>query len=107
MELRVADRIVLMNLIAPVEGDVTKLRLVRALQGRLGFTEQELEALNFSQEGSRLSWKEDPDAPAVEIEITPKEQKLIATEFQKANALGKLTLQHLPLYEKFCPDEEN
>ena len=49
MELKVAERLMLMSLLAPIEGDITALRLVRSLQGQLGFNEEETAALAFKQ----------------------------------------------------------
>ena len=103
MELKTLERVLLLNILGPVEGDVTLLRLARSLRSKIGFTDAELETLEFKQEGPRLTWKPENDAGA-QIELTPKEQKVIATQLKNASAAGKLTMQHLTLYDKFCPE---
>jgi hypothetical protein len=106
MELKVAERLMLMNLLAPVEGDITALRLVRSLQEKLGFNEEETAALAFQQETpGRIAWKQEADVP-VEIEIGPAAKAIIANQLKKASATKSLTLQQLDLYEKFVKDEE-
>jgi hypothetical protein len=105
MELKVAERLMLMNLLAPVEGDITALRLVRSLQERLGFSEEESVALAFKQEEGRVAWLGAADVP-VEIEIGPAAQKIIANQLKRASATKSLSLQQLDLYEKFVKDEE-
>jgi len=104
MELRVAERLMLLNLLAPIEGDITALRLVRSLQGHLGFNDEETAALAFNQEQQgRIAWKQEADVP-VEIEIGSAAKAIIATQLKKASAAKSLTLQQLDLYEKFVGD---
>jgi len=106
MELRVAERLMLMNLLAPIEGDITALRLVRSLQGQLGFNEEETTALAFQQETpGRIAWKQEADVP-VEIEIGPAAKAIISNQLRKASATKSLSLQQLDLYEKFVEEEE-
>ena len=49
MEFQIAERIMLLNLLGPIEGDITALRVVRSLQGQLGFDDEETAALEFRQ----------------------------------------------------------
>lgn len=106
MELKVAERLMLMNLLAPIEGDVTALRIVRSLQGHVGFSEEETAALAFQQDTpGRIAWKQEADVP-VEIEIGPAAKAIIATQLKKASAQKSLTLQQLDLYEKFVEEDE-
>lgn len=107
MELAVADRIMLNALIAPMASDVLTLRLIRALQEELSFTDEETEALKFerSPDGKGVNW--DEEAPQTrEFTFSKVVHGLIVEQLQKANAAKSLTLQQLDLYEKFCPEEE-
>jgi len=106
MELKVAERLMLMNLLAPIEGDITALRLVRSLQVNLGFNEEETAALAFNQETpGRVAWKQEADVPT-EIEIGPAAKAIIATQLKKASAMKTLSLQQLDLYEKFVEEDK-
>jgi hypothetical protein len=106
MELKVAERLMLMNLLAPIEGDITALRLVRSLQVNLGFNEEETATLEFNQETpGRVAWKQEADVPT-EIEIGPAAKAIIATQLKKASATKSLSLQQLDLYEKFVEDDK-
>jgi hypothetical protein len=105
MELKVAERLMLLTLLAPIEGDVTALRVVRSVQEKLGFTDEENTALNFQQEGGQIRWQTAADVPT-EIEIGPAAKAIIANQLKKMNAAKRLSLQQLDLYEKFVKDEE-
>jgi hypothetical protein len=105
MELKVAERLMLMNLLAPIEGDITTLRIVRSLQEKLGFNEEESETLAFVQEEKQVRWKSEADVPT-EIEIGSGAKAIIATQLKKVNAQKGLTMQQLGLYEKFVEENE-
>ncbi len=100
MKLGVFERLILLN-IMPHEGDITTLRIVRDLQGALSFSEAEHSALQFDQDGGRMQWKAEADNPK-EVPVGAKAQALIAETLEKLSADGKLTMEHLPLYERFC-----
>jgi hypothetical protein len=104
VEFKVVERMMLLNLLAGAEGDVTMLRIVRDAQGKLGFREEELEALNIRQEGSQAMWNATADRP-VEIDIGRAAQKLITEKLGRLNAEKRLTLVQLDLYERFCPED--
>jgi len=105
MEFKAMERMMLLNLLKDAEGDVTMIRIVRDTQDKLGFSEEELEALNFRQEGTRMLWNAKADQP-VEIDIGKKATKLITEKLEGLNAEKKLTVPQLVLYDKFVEDED-
>lgn len=105
MEFRVAERMMLLNLLRDAEGDVTMLRIVRDTQSKLGFSEEELEALDIRQDATQMRWKGKADQP-VEIDLGRKATKLITEKLEQLNAEKKLTVPQLSLYDKFVEDED-
>lgn len=134
MKLAVYERIIVLNIL-PSEGDFVTLKLVRNLKENLGFSDEELEALNFHNEykcsecnaviikGSmelvgacpgcgkamestgKLFWNQDADKET-EIDISKKANELIANKLQELSDQKKLTDAHYSLYEKFIGDDE-
>src|SRR3972149_297196 len=98
MKLNVGDRLIALHIL-PVEGDITTLRILRDLKGRLSFTEEEHKLLQFKQVPGGQSWT--PEAVGdVEILMGPKALSMIAEAFERMNQAKKLTLEMLPTYEK-------
>jgi hypothetical protein len=100
MDFRVAERLQLLNVLAKYEGNLTTLRIVRDLQSALGFDESELAALKFEQGENFMRW--DPAADVVKaVEIGAAARGVIVSAFQKIEKRDQLTLELLPLYERF------
>jgi len=104
VELKVTERLMLMNLLAPIEGNITTLRIVRGLQEKIGFSDEENVALAFHREGKFLGWTETADVPT-EIDIGPGAKAIIASQLKSLNAQRALTMQQFDLYERFVEDE--
>jgi hypothetical protein len=103
MKLRVADRLILLNIL-PQEGDITTLRILRDLKGRLSFSEDELAALEIKSIDGGTFWKQDADKE-VEIEIGQKANGLICDAFRILNEQKKLRADFLPVYERFIKED--
>lgn len=95
MELGVAERIILLNIL-PREGDLTTLRIVRDLQTSLSFTEEEHKIYNFRVEDNKTFW--DNDDRKVEIGIGDKAMGIIREAIKRATALR---YEWLPLCDRF------
>ncbi len=105
MELKIAERIMLGAMLAPIAADVVTLRIVRQLQEELSFSEEEAGALELKTENGRVTWN--LDAPqSKEFEFKPTALRIIQEQLRKASATKSLTLQQLDLYDKFCPEDE-
>jgi len=104
MDLTVFDRLILLNVL-PKEGDITTLRIVRALRDSLSFSEEEHTALQFKHDGNNIAWKEEADV-AKDVVIGEKATDVIVSALRSLNKSKKLTEQHLGLYEKFIKTEE-
>ena len=105
MELKIAERIMLGAMLAPLAADVVTLRIVRHLQEEFSFSEEEAEALELKTEDGRVTWN--LDVPQTkEFEFKPAALRIIQEQLRKASASKSLTLQQLDLYDKFCPEED-
>jgi len=133
LKLTVYERIVLQNIL-PQEGDFITLKLVRKLKEALAFSEKEIAEINFRSHwkcpkcGKVEISAEMPKCPDCGIYMIPagsvtwdetKAKKVVKDVFMGAKMLalcestlkklsdeGKLTEQHMSLYEKFVEGEK-
>lgn len=110
MKLTVQERLTLGNMLAPMEGDFSTLKVVRKLRGDLSFSEAELKRWEIKQVpvdgGTALNWrtldsKNKPIDQDAEIEIGEKASAIIVLALSKLNEVKKLRQDHFSLYEKF------
>ena len=103
MKLNVYERLVLLGVI-PGQGDLATLRILFELRMRIAFPEQESEALNLRIDGAEWKWNKDADQNR-DIEIGPRGQRIIIDAFEALDKNKALTLQQLPVYERFIQPE--
>jgi len=133
MKLSVFERLTALNIL-PKEGDLVSLKLIRQLKENLGFTEDELEKLDFHYEykcdkcgftlkvkamqmpgechecagpmvlTGQVYWEHSEDGE-VEIDISRKAHELIANKLEELDKQKKLTEAHISLCEKFMEEE--
>ena len=100
MQLSVQERLALLGLL-PKEGDFLTLKVIRGLQEDLSFSEEEHAALKFEDiNDNQIVWLKAAD-PNKEFSFEPKATQIIVEAIEKANRAKKLTMEHLPIYEKF------
>ncbi len=99
MKLFVLDRLMLLQIL-PREGDITTLRIVRKLREDLSFSEEETAALKLANVDGRVQWEADADT-GKDVEVGPRAQKLIVETLEQLDKQKKITLDLLPLYDKF------
>lgn len=99
MELSVGERLVLM-MVLPPNGDLVTMKIVQKLRGDLGFDEGEIERFGIRNEEGQVLWDGDK-AEAKDIEIGPKAMEVVVRSLRELSEKKQLTLQHLPLCEKF------
>ena len=106
MQLTVQERFSLLNLL-PREGDFTTLKVIRELRENLSFSGEEHELLEFKSENEgRVSWEMDKD-PLKEFSFGRTQRQLLEDALKKADQTKKLTEDHLSVFEKFFPAEED
>ena len=104
MELTVFDRLILLNVLSAIEGDITTLRILRELKEGLSFGEKEHEALQFHQEGGQMRWKAEA-AEVKNVTMGDVARGLVAGRLKELNTQKKLREEHIPLYEKFVEEK--
>jgi hypothetical protein len=105
MDFSVEERLVLLQLLGKIEGNLLLVRQVRALQDIVGFSEADLTALEFKQEGTQVVWRKGAVAP-LSVTVSPSLHTAIGKLLQQLDAAGQLGMGHLSLCDKFLPAPE-
>lgn len=109
MNLNIPERIALLGVL-PQQGNVITLRIIRELQTRLSFTEEELEHYNIKNhtnpDGSaRVTWDPELTNEEKDISIGESAKGVIKGQLIKLNSQNQLHVTMIPLYEKFVEEE--
>lgn len=99
MNLSVQERLVLLGII-PSEGNFATLKILRDLQEKLSFTEEEHKSYKFVQDEMRVSWDIKVEQ-SKDIEIGEKASDIIVEALKKLDDEKKLKFDHFTLFEKF------
>ena len=109
MELDLPERIALLGIL-PHEGSLVTLRVIRELQSKVGFTEEEIERFGLKdtlKDGTMtINWNPALSTETKDIEIGEVAKALIVSRLKQLDSQGKLHIGMLPLYEKFVEDKE-
>lgn len=104
MLLTVKERLLLLNILPSESGYIT-LKVIRAQQDLLSFSDEELQRLGVKREGDMYTWDEGVDEP-VDIEISESARDIIKQALRQLDSGGQLKMEFLPLYEHFVEGEE-
>ena len=104
MKLSVQDRLLLLNTLGTYAGGITTVRIVSDLMRDLGFDEAEHKALGLKQVDGGVHWDKNGSAPK-DIDVGEKAISIIAEQLKKMDAAETLTMEYLPLYERFVEEE--
>jgi hypothetical protein len=99
-KLNVGERLIILQIL-PKEGNFATLRLIRELNGKVGFSADELIEFEVKQEGDKVSW----NAKGIEeipIDFKEKEIEIIEKELKKLDKESKLEFRHFSIFEKFA-----
>ena len=105
MELDVAERLVLLQLLRDVEGDLTTLRIIRDLKASLSFSEEEHKVHNFRQENG-LSFWDHPDKTK-DVDIGDKAMEMVRKRINELSAMKKLHIDALTVCERFLEEPDD
>ena len=104
MELRVKDRIVLLQIL-PKEGNFLTFKSVRELRDKLHFSEQDDQDFGIEEEDGQVKWSADKDVPR-EFTFSKMQREVVEkalTDLEKQNKLDDNTFD---LYAQFVEGEE-
>lgn len=87
------------------------LRIVRDLQSRLSFTEEEMKEYKMKNSTSpdgrvSITWDEDFNKETKDIEIGEVATGIIVKELKKLDAQQRLKMEAISLYEKFIEEKK-
>lgn len=99
MKLTLLERLNLLN-IMPEEGDLRTMRTIHRLRMDLAPTEQDVKAWEIVSEGNQIHWNAKKDTTA-EIQVGELGREIILERFKELDSQKKITLQMIPLYERF------
>lgn len=101
MELTIAERILILNLL-PQEGNVVTLRVVRDLQSELGFSDKEMKKLKIvSNPDGTITWPKEKAGVKKNIIFTEARWNIVKGEMEKLERAGRMRLNLISLYERF------
>lgn len=103
LSLNVFERLSILQALPPT-GNFITMRIVRDLQDKLSFTEEEIKDLEIKEAQNSVSWNQEGNK-SKEIEIGEKAMDIITKAFKTQDEEGKLSLRTLPLYEKLVLKE--
>lgn len=105
MKLTVPERIALLG-VMPAQGNVITLRIIKELQSKLSFTEEELKHYGIKNtthpDGNfTVSWNPELANETKDIGIGEVAEGIIAEQLKRLNSQDKLHVSMIPLYERF------
>ena len=101
MLLSIHDRLMVLNLL-PKQGDITMLRVIDETLKTVGFSDEEVESLDFKHDEGGTKWN-DTIGPK-EIAIGSAAAGLLRHALKKKNDDKALSLDEIPFYERIMED---
>ena len=101
MQLSVMERFVIQGLL-PQRASMTDLLIAKNIREAVGFTEDELVALEIKEDGGRVEWNPEAAAAIVkDVEFSGPQTALLVAALDKLDKDNELQIEHLSLCEKF------
>ena len=107
MKLTMRERLLILNIL-PEQGGVATIRIAHELRQSLAPNEEEWEKFDFRQgedDPGMLFWRQDIPQET-EVEIGKKALKLIKEALEKVDENEGVTIDLIPLFDKFVIDED-
>jgi len=101
VDLNVHDRIMLLGLLNSTHSNWTTLRLIKEFQMEIGFSQEDIEAFNLTQDGETTSWSGPAANDPVGFKMPSALKAVIVAELEKLDANNALTADHISLCEIF------
>lgn len=105
MKLNVPERVALLQIL-PAEGDFTTLKVLRGLQEKLGFSEEDHKKFKIVRMADRVQWDPKEGVKDIEIELGDKAKEIVKEALLELDKTKKLRPEHFTVYEKFVQDKK-
>lgn len=99
MKFTVLERLTMLNLLPPAEGNLLHVKIVHDVRLNIAFSEEDLAFLQFDQGDGQLRWQN--GVGPKEVDLGPQVTGIIMEELGKLDEQEKLREAHLSLVEKF------
>ena len=103
MELTILERLTLLGVL-PESGNFVTMKILQRLRLALGFSEEDVEKYSMVVTADNVKW--DNEAEPVNIPLGKVARAEIVKALEAVDEAGKVTAQHMSLFEKFEFDEE-
>jgi len=102
MKFTLGERITLLGVL-PKETNFVTLKIIKSLESRLSFSEEELKdfEIKVDTRGLNYSWNKEGRKNELEIEFGEKATEIVVEQLKELDKTKKLTSQHFTIYEKF------
>ena len=99
MKLTIQERIMALDILQNVTGNIVNLKIIRDMQMELSFSEAELKdgEIEFGHQG--VTWN-NSKAILKDVNLGFKALAILADTLKDLDAKQKLTINHISLYEK-------
>lgn len=105
MKLNVFERVSLLQIL-PKEGDFTTLKILRDLQGIVGFSEEDHKKFEIKRVDNQITWNPEEGTKEVEIEFGEKAKEIVKEALLDLDKSKKLRPELFTLYEKFVQEKK-
>lgn len=106
MKMTIAERINILGIL-PSEGDAATMASVRWIRGELFFSDEEIKEFAIVQDSTgRFFWSQEFKDHRFDVAIGKQPLGVIKARLETLNATGKLNLDSIGLYERFCAPVE-
>jgi hypothetical protein len=102
--LTVFERLTLLQVL-PTQGSIVTLRVVQDLRQSLALSSEEIVSLDVHEKEGKVFWRTEADHSKA-IEIGSVARSIIKDKLEELNAKQLLTMDHVPLYERFVEQAE-
>ena len=104
MELTVLERMMLLYVLTGVQGNIFTVKTLHNVRMQVALTDKEQEFLEVRvNDDGNAQWSDEKDKElgTKAFEWSSAANKMIKAELQRQSEEGKLSAQHIQLYEKF------
>ena len=106
MKVTIAERVNLLGIL-PNEGDAATMASVRWIRGELFFSDEEMKEFAIVQDSTgRTFWNPQFKDRQFDVAIGKQPLGVIRARLEQLNATGKLNMDTIGLYERFCAPVE-
>lgn len=103
MLLSVKERLLLQSVL-PAQGSLTTIRIIHDMRQKLSFTEQEHKDFELNDLGNGLVEWNDQTAIEANFDLGDKGADIIREALRALDKSGKVTRDHISLFDKFLPE---